>query len=66
MEGDMTPLSGIPSSSTGYPRLLLVWFCIQRPSNIFMLRMGGGVGQKNISSQRTLIEDLKLWSLVKL
>ena len=41
MEGDMTPLLGMPLSLVGYLRSLLVWYSIQRPDKSVMLNIRG-------------------------
>ena len=41
MAVDMTPISGMPLSLVGYLRVLLVWYSIQRPVKIVMLRIIG-------------------------
>ena len=33
----MNPLAGMPSSTAGYPRGLLVWLCVQKPAEGAML-----------------------------
>ena len=62
----MTSLEGVPSELTGYIRVLLVWSSIQRPSESVMLRIRGYNKQKNMSSQRTLSEYIKVWRMMNL
>ena len=65
LEGYMTPLAGMSSSSVGYLRALLVWSSIQRPSKNLLLRIRGEKMQSNMSAQRTLREALKVWRLMQ-
>ena len=62
----MTSLEGVPSELTGYIRVLLVWSSIQRTSESVMLRIRGYNKQKNMSSQRTLSEYIKVWRMMNL
>ena len=54
MEGDMTPLAGITSSSVGYIRVLLAWSSIKRPDESVTLCIIGEKKKSNISAQITL------------
>ena len=65
MEGDMTPLAVIPSSSVGYLRVLLAWYSIQRPDKILMMWIREEKKQTNMSAQITLKEALKVWRLLQ-
>ena len=66
MEGYITPIAGMPSSSVGYLRELLVWYSIQRPDESVMIQIRGEREKNNMSTQGTLREDLKVWRLVQL
>ena len=66
LEGDTTPLAGMPSSSVVYLRELLVWYSIKSPNESVMLRITGENNNRNMSAQRTLREYLKVWRLMKL
>ena len=53
MAGNMTPLLGIPLSLEGYPRALLAWLYIQRPSKSVMMWVIGQKKQNNMIDQKT-------------
>ena len=57
---------GMPQSSVGYLRGLLVWYSTKMPSKYVMLHIKGENKKRNMSSKRTLGGDLKVWRLVKL
>ena len=62
----MTPLAGMPSSSVGYLRELLVWSSIKRHVGSVMLQIRREKNQRNMSYQINLMGAIKLWSLMQL
>ena len=66
MLGDITPLSGMPSSSVVEARVSLEWSSITRPVVILMLQKREQDNQNKMISQRTSREAQKVWRLMKL
>ena len=66
LEGDMTPLAGMPSSSEVYLKTSFVSSSIQMPDKIIILWIRDEKKQRNMISQRTLREALKVWRLMQL
>ena len=66
LEGAMTNLAGMPSSSVGYIRELLVWYSIQRPYKSVMIKIIGEKKQRDMINQITLRGAQKVWRLLQL
>ena len=64
MVGDTTPLQGMPSSSAEEERESSEWSSIPRPVGSVTLQKRKEKKQKNMSAQRTLSEDQKVWKHV--
>ena len=62
--GDMTPLSGMPSSLVEEARGSLEWSYICRPARIVMLQKKEEKNQNNMSAQRTSRESQKVWRIM--
>ena len=63
--GYMTPLLGITSLLVGEARGSLEWSSITMPDKSVMLQKIEEKKQKNMSAQRTLRENQKVWRLLQ-
>ena len=66
MEGNMTPLTDMPSLLVRYLRELLVWSYIKRPAETVMLWIRKKKNHSNMITQRNFRGALKVWRLIKL